>query len=359
MTALDDEIPDVRGFAAKAIGTFGPEAKAAIPKLIAKLSDQGITVSLEGVWVSFSQTLGRIGPAAIGPMLAAIEGSDRLTYLGIMGALGEMKTEASGTVPTLIELLRTCPEDRRWATIYALCGIGAPSRPAVDDLVKQLDHEDFNIQCIACRALAEIGPPAKPAVPKLLHLIENGIVSSRGQAAICLGAIGPVEGVDSVGILVQLLKANDQITRERAMIGLGHLGPAAIEAKPVVEQALNDPDFWPKPEAARTLWLISGDASQAVPKLVELMSSFNHDLRAMEVLAEIGPQAEDAADELARRLESEDQGIRLLAAKALRGIGPGAKQHLDALTARLQDSDPDVVEALHAAISAMSPAKSE
>jgi HEAT repeat protein len=353
MLALDDPVPDVRSLAAQAIGVLGRDAEAAVPKLMSKLRDTGVNSRLQAVWVDTSQALGQIGPAALDPLLGAIDGSDRLTYLAVMNALAAMANEASPAVPRLIELLRTGVEDRRWATIYALYGIGAAAEPAVPELVKQLDHEDFNVQCIACRALAKMGPAARPALPKLLRLIEHGLVSARGQAAICLGALGPVEGVDSVGILTALLPESDQITRERVMQGLGRLGPAAVPAADVVRQALQDDDFWPQAEAAKTLWRITGDAGPAVEKLVQLLEDRSRDMRALEVLAEMGPDAAAAAPRLGPLLAHEDQGIRLLAAQALLAMGPAARGQREALAACLADCEPDVAQVVRAAIARM------
>jgi HEAT repeat protein len=203
---------------------------------------------------------------------------------------------------------------------------------------------------MACRALAEIGPPAKDAVPRLTRLVREGIVSSRGHAAMCLGAIGPVEGIDVVDILCQARWDENQVVRERAMIGLGRLGRQARQARRMVEEALEDPEFHPQPEAAKTLWLIAGEADVAVAKLIALSDSLTHDGRAMEVLAEMGPAAAPAASMLAARLQSDDQGVRLLAAQALGAIGPTAKPHVAALQQRLADSDPDVCQAIRTAI---------
>jgi HEAT repeat protein len=143
--------------------------------------------------------------------------------------------------------------------------------------------------------------------------------------------------------------------RERALIGLGRLSRQAAKAQPVVERALDDPDFHPQPDAARTLWLITGDADKSVARLIELTDSLTHDVRALEVLTEMGPSAAPAAAMLAAKLESEDQDIRLLAAQALGAIGPNAKAHVAALKQRLLDSEPDVCQAIQAALQQIEP----
>jgi HEAT repeat protein len=350
ITALEDPAADVRGLAAEAIGTLGSDAASAIGPLIALLPDLKKTRFDARVAALASRSLGRIGEPAIEPLRAAVIDSDNDTYRGIMGAFAEMKGKARTVVPLLIELLRSCPEDRRWATIYALHGIGVAAEPAVPDLIIQLDHESFNIQVIACRALAEIGPASRPAVPKLLELIQRGNVSTRSHAAMCLGAIGPVEGIDTVGVLVDLLKDGNQLVRERTMTGLGKLGAAARSVQPTVEASLSDPEFWPKPEAAKTLWLISGESNAAVAHLIALVDSPTFDGRVLEILAEMGPAAREAAPHLAKKLQSDDQGIRLLAVQALGAMGPAADEHVEALRACVASSEADVQAAVKKAI---------
>ena len=362
IATLDDPVPDVRATAADALGFFGTEAQPAIPTLLSRLADDGVTLAARGVWTHMSQALGRIGPATIDPLLQKIEGSEVQVYSGIMGALAEMKADARRVVPRLIELLRTVPEERRWATMYAMHAIGKDLEPAIPDLIAQLDHENFNLQVMACRTLSVIGPPAQAAAPKLVELTNERLISTRTHAAMCLAALGPIEGIDTIGILSNILHESNQISRERAMIGLASLGAAAKDALPIVDQALRDTEFFPQPEAARAWWKISGDADRAVARLKLLLDSPTYDIRALEILAELGPAALAAAEKLAPRLQDEDQGIRLLAAQVFAAMGPAAKDYRPALEARLADSDRDVVAVLRLALARMgdsrdSPAK--
>ncbi len=350
LKALDDEVPDIRAFAAEMIGQFGDEAKHAIPRLLEQAGDQGMTVELKGVWVSVSKALSAIGPAALQPMLDAIPESDRITYYAITGAIGESGDQAKSAAPVLIERLRNGPENRRWATMFALSKLGEAAAPAIPDLIKQLDHENFNMQVIACRALAVHGPAAKPAVPKLLQLIDDGILSARTHAAMCLGAIGPIEGVDSVGILSKMAQEKNAFSQERAMIALGRLGSVARPAIALINELIEEEDFSPKPEAAKALWLVTGESERSLAVLTELIDSLTYDFRVMAVLTEMGPAAQSAAALVARKLADEDQGVRLLAVQTLGAMGPGAAPHLEALRRHLEDSDRDVVAAIHDAI---------
>ena len=91
VTALDDDVPDIRALAAETIGLFGGGAKSTIPRLIKQLGDGALTQQLRGVSVSVGIALGTIGPAALQPMLDVIPHSDRTTYIGIAVAIAEIR----------------------------------------------------------------------------------------------------------------------------------------------------------------------------------------------------------------------------------------------------------------------------
>ena len=350
--ALDHKEPDIRAAAARMLGEFGQEAEQAIPVLLRRAGDTQYTRKPEAVWVAMSDALAAMGPASLPPMLKTISDPehDRTTYYAIAGAIAEQGEAARSSAPILIEHLRTGPENERWATMFALSKLGDAALPAIPDYIAQLDHENFNMQCMACRALAALGPASKEAVPKLLELMKKGnILSTRTHAAMCLGAIGPVQGVDSVGILMEMAQEKNAFSQERAMIALGRLGREAERSSELIERLIGQDDFSQKPEAARALWLVTGKTKRALEVLSELIDSPTYDFRVMKVLVEMGPLAKDTADLLAQKLADPDQGIRLAAVQALGAIGPAAAPHVDTLRTYL-DSDRDVVAAIHEAI---------
>ena len=80
---------------------------------------------------------------------------------------------------------------------------------------------------------------AKP----LEQLFLTGLPSSRSWAGIALGAIGPVEDVDSVKLLSSRLDAFTQIDKERALLALAIMGPEADDAKNAVYETMMDKQF--------------------------------------------------------------------------------------------------------------------
>lgn len=347
---LKSDYPDIRGRTADTLALFGPDAEPAIPELLKLVGDKEPQINLEAVWVPVSKALAAIGPAAIEPLMNAIPDSDRITYYGITASISEMGEAAKHTAPTFIDLVRNGAENRRWATIFTLSKLGPAAEPAIPDFIKNLDHENFNFQVISCRALAEHGAKSKEAVPKLLELVEKGILSSKTHAAMCLGAIGPVGDTDLVKLFTEMCKEENAFSQERGMIALGRLGLHAKSAAPFIEERIAKDNFSQKPEAARTLWQVTGDNKRPLEILESLIDNPTYDLRVLQVLTDMGPAALPMADELVKRLETDDQSLRLLLIDALVGMGEEAKQYLPAIKACLEDGSREVQFAVDHAV---------
>jgi DNA-binding transcriptional MerR regulator len=115
------------------------------------------------------------------------------------------------------------------AAVNALGRLGDPETiPALADLlgspaVKQLD---------LIEALAAFGAQAVPAVAERLAA---GDPETRAQAA---EALGRLDSTDAIPALATALADDDRSVRLAALLALGELGP---EARPAMEEALDDP----------------------------------------------------------------------------------------------------------------------
>ena len=89
-------------------------------------------------------------------------------------------------LPIVKEWLTSDDRQVRKQALYALQGMGKHSLEAIELVVKALDDEDFNNQCMSCRILETLGPDAIPAEEKLLNLMKEGNPSTRGWAALVL-----------------------------------------------------------------------------------------------------------------------------------------------------------------------------
>jgi|GEM_PF-4767437 len=372
---LDDRFPDIRARAATALGLFGEDAAPAIPELIKLLGDTDQTVSLEGVWVPVSKAIPEIGAEhVLDPLMEELaktfevkitkngagefeaELGDRVRYYGVCGAIAGLGEAAKSTAPTFIEILRTGPENRHWATMVTLSQLGDASVAAIPDFIRNLDHREFNFQVVACRALAKHGKLSAAAAPKLVKLMEknkDNMLSTRTHAAMCLGAIGPIEGIDSVKLLKNMIQEANAFSQERGLIGLGRLGDHAKDATEFVESLLDKKGFSQKPEAARTLWQITGKAERPLEELMKRIKNPTYDTRVHAILKEMGSAALPVADKLAEDLNNEDQSQRQIVLEIFGSMGPTAKDYVDAIEESAKDASPDTRAVLEKTLTKM------
>ena len=166
--ALRDRDPKVRGGAARALETLGARAKAAVPALIAALTDpeppddpkppRGPSFDdwqREGEPrpSGYYAALCAIGPPAVPVLLERLNAPDRQARVVALRALGFLGDDAKSSVPRLIALLRD--PDLRGEAASALGGIGA--RDAIPALLARLKDLDPGFRACAAETLGRIG----------------------------------------------------------------------------------------------------------------------------------------------------------------------------------------------------------
>jgi HEAT repeat protein len=116
-----------------------------------------------------------------------------------------------------------------------------------------------------------------------------------------------------------------------------HVVPAQHSLRPLEE--------WTEQQAAADA--LGRIGPPAVPQLVAALESSDSTsrLRAAEVLARMGSDAQDAVPALTRLLDDPDEQIRKAAARTLGRIGPAAEEAVPALMRALLDSNSDVAPA--------------
>jgi HEAT repeat protein len=265
---------------------------------------------------------------------------------------------AIGTTPKLLALTKSDNPRRRLSGIYGLVHLKNDSPETVAVVGKFLDDPDFRIQVLACRAIATIGPPANGLAGKLKQLVDEGNVSARSHAMIALGAIGPNKEFDVVELLTKYLDAYLQPDRDRALIGLMHLGPEAARSKEKVEQLMNEVDKFVQCQAALTLWKITGDAEPTIKALIEMSKTVDLEYDALCALFEMKQAAVSAAAEIGNHLANEDGSIRAISVQTLENLGDAAGPHLATLEKMAQeDVDPLVRFYCERALKKLAPAK--
>jgi HEAT repeat protein len=154
---LDHRVPGAIGLIA-----LGPDARAALPTLIALLKDKD-------EWLRFLAgfTLEHLAPVAGNDLLPflkkCLEDPDVMVQSEAIRVLGQMDQEPARVIPRLVEILAETPNVRR----------------------------SVGIRTDAIRALRRFGAQAKPAVPRLVQLLSDGDEGIRRSAGDALKRVDP------------------------------------------------------------------------------------------------------------------------------------------------------------------------
>lgn len=108
----------------------------------------GFSLEPQGAWTeqqAAADALGRIGPPAVPPLVAALDSSDPETRLRAAEVLARMGSDAKDAVPALTRLLDDPHEPIRKAATRALGRIGPAAEEAVPALVRALLESDSRV----------------------------------------------------------------------------------------------------------------------------------------------------------------------------------------------------------------------
>ena len=328
IAALRSPDEQVRDMACRVLMTFGSEAHAAVPALIAVAREE---------W-SDSTVVDR---KVLALDRSAIEALSKIA----------LETESAGQIiAVLTELIQETSPNRSAAAVAALGGFGPAAESAVPALIRALSWKQPPVgpvikalvriasgpssagaviaglrgvvrtgrpvvQSDAADALAGFGPAAESAVPDLILAIEEAAREKRYQvtwrASVALGRIAP--GTKSAGKAIAALagllrirpaEANFQMAAADA---LANFGAAAESAVPdlirVLEESSGEGGYAPQAmsSAARALVRIA----PATPSSEEAMRALTEALPRLRAIARDRgrPMASKAAEEALARIE--------------------------------------------------------
>jgi HEAT repeat protein len=240
-------------------------------------------------------------------------------------------------VPALVEQLSSADPSEARSALDQLRELGEKSVPAIPALIDLLKSPDSRVAVYAATTLESIGPPAAPAAEALLETVFNDSPAVRRAAIEALQAIGPdPEKMESM--LERILLEGNPTVIVPALETFAEFGEAAV---PRVRALLRRPDL--------AYWgvVLAGDigpaAADAVPELIPLLDSPQHELRIKVLIAlgEIGPNSAAAVPAIVQRLESDEiVGARYAAAFALGNIGAKTEEANRALVDAARGEEP-------------------
>jgi HEAT repeat protein len=267
--ALDDSSSEVRRLASYELGSFGPQAKLALPKLI-KLLDAGDPAVLKGL------------------------------------AFNELGEEGQ---PMLNSVRRLLKRDPTSSAAYVLGQLGREATPAIEELKNLAGSQNPDVRSAMVNGLGNIG-------------LENPAPPIVAGTRLCSGGANSIAPAIVPTLAASLLDTDPDV-RKFAAHSLGQFGPAAKEAAPALARGLRHSDPKLVREFCWQLHFLGPDAEPALPDLLRLLDHLDDQIRSNVVLAigSIGPQAKEALPRLAARLAESSEDVRSQAALALTRMG--------------------------------------
>ncbi|MCE9546481.1 MAG: HEAT repeat domain-containing protein [Planctomycetia bacterium] len=202
----------------------------------------------------------------------------------------------------------------------------SPKRSVAELADTLLTDKEPEVRRRAAYALGQQGPSAAAAVPALIKALDDRHLEVSWYAADALGRIGPA-AAPAVEPLVKAMESpeNDQELRRNAARALGRIGKPARAAMPALTRALTSNDALYRVAAAAALWRIDQQATALDALAGELKPAGGEGpFAAAGELANFGPAAAPAINQLVVALGSADEDLQRAAIDALGQIGPAA-----------------------------------
>jgi HEAT repeat protein len=248
------------------------------------------------------------GRAAVRPLMELLRSPDSASRVAAASALRRLGPKAAPAVPRLIELLDDPDEQVVTYALSALSEIGEAARAAVPRVIElcNVHRTEAGIGFGAANALAKIGRDDPDAIAAVIARIDSKDRDVVFNAVSRVAEIGPAAGA-AVPRLVALYKHRNSHWQFRMHLleALAALGPAAAEARPLLEKALRDGEVRLRYGAALALGMIGPAGKAAVPVLLEAMHDSHdswwwvmHGEQGLRALGAIGPAATAAVPAL-------------------------------------------------------------
>jgi HEAT repeat protein len=235
------------------------------------------------------------------------------------------RADTKDDVPALIKQLQDKDEIVRLKAAKALGKLGADAKDAVPALTDAVKDTDEDVRSVAKQALAKIkeamaDSDKDAALTRLLALLKDAKSDDKEVKAKAILGLG------------KLLGSDDDIIRVKAVRGLAESGGAARTVSKELEQAAKDPDEGVRREARKALdnikeALVDERKAQIQEKITPLLKNLKDKSaatrqKALDAIADIGPDAADASEPILAMLTDKVPGIQQAAMDTLEKINP-------------------------------------
>ncbi|MFH1706424.1 MAG: HEAT repeat domain-containing protein [Planctomycetota bacterium] len=270
---LDQIIRDLRSddrttrlYALKGLGDLGTEAEPALPAVQAFIRnerDQDVR------WKATAAlgVLALSSDKAIPFLIGVFRDRSRMVFSTVLLALVKIGGRA---VPFLVKALDDPHYFIRSGAAGVLARIQDPAvARCVPRLVQALADPEASVRASAALALGAIKPATLMAVQGLLGVLEDPEWRVRDFAVTALGKTGPLTG-EVIPALARKLQntGEEDMIRYDAIAAFEEMGPAAVQALPMLATVLCDEDFIIRSSVVGLIGTF-GDAAHGVIPLVE------------------------------------------------------------------------------------------
>ena len=209
-------------------------------------------------------------------LLKQLSHRNRMYRINAAAVLGEAAEGAEDVraaiapeaVPALAKMLDQGSEFDQRVAASSLKRFGKHALPALPVLRKKLTPSDRDVAWFSADAIRNIGRPAVDAVPELTQALKEQLNRCRGYFSPCSRSFIPA---------------------------IGAIGPAAVNAKPELEDLLNHPDAYLRMAAAVALLQIDEQHQRANTETKKILMSGDEELieRTFLTLKESGVTKDD------------------------------------------------------------------
>lgn len=298
-------------------------------------------------------SLQKLGPKAFPALEEMLESDNPITVGRACSSIYLLGESASSFAPKLIEMIESGDPFSVAVGLLGLETMGTHALPALEAMDAIILDEHFARQVSIAKICVGLGRDAAPMAKKLAKVYEVGIPSAATWAGIALGAIGPVEDVDTVKLLAARVDHHRQVDKERALLGLALMGVEGIDAKEKVQIAMENPKSRVRPQAAYAYYKITEDGQLPAKVLGELLDDPSSRGTALHFLSEMGPAGAPAIPKVLPFLNSAEVYEREGAVIALGSFGNKAAVAKTKLLGLSADPDPLIREAVKDAVASI------